>query len=129
MMTFCERFCARFGVRPERYEKAVLRRCLYPLARVLRPLLALNRRYFEADRDFIRGVGRITRLGQFNYEAGEYMHNPANRGFLRQRLKLRTSVSRLHRLVQAIFEESKTCASPLTADNRPEDDSTGSSKG
>ena len=108
--TFCERFCVRFGVQSERYERAVLKRSLYPLARVLRPLLALNGRYFDADRSFILGVGRITRPGQFGYEATDYMLNPANHAFLRRQLKLRTSVGRLRQLVQSTFGESEAGA-------------------
>ena len=92
-------------MRPERYERAALKRSLYPAARVLRPVLMLKRQYFEADRDFILGVGRITRPGQFDYELSNYLHDPANRGFLRQRLKLRTSSTRLRRLVQEAFGE------------------------
>jgi len=105
--TFCERFCVRFGVPPERYERAVLKRSLYPLARVLRPFLALDREYFVADRVFILEVGRITRLEQFQSEATEYWHDPANATFLRRRLKLRTSARQLRRLVESTFKGSE----------------------
>ena len=103
MTTFCERFCSQFGVRPDRYERAVFRRSLYPMARVLRPLLALNRRYFDADRELIEGVGRITELAQFGNEAANFGLNPLNRSFVRRKLKLRVSVGRLRRLVRAAF--------------------------
>jgi hypothetical protein len=105
--TFAEKFCARHNLAPEKYDEAVLNRALYPVARWLRPVLVLKANYFAADREFIRGVRRLTRSGNFDSEAQDFLYHPNNRGFLRRGLKLRVSVSRLSRLVRDAFRESQ----------------------
>jgi len=107
MVTFAEKFCARHNLVPEKYEEVAFKRALYPAARILRPLLMLKTDYLTADREFIRGVGRLTRLGSFQSNVDDYLYHPMNRGFLRRGLKLRVSVSRLSRLVHDAFRESR----------------------
>ncbi|HEY1791281.1 MAG TPA: hypothetical protein VGG34_00050 [Opitutaceae bacterium] len=104
-MTFAERYCAKHRLLPEEYEKAVLTRSLYPQARLLGPLLSLFRAYFLSDREFVSGVGQISRLRDFDQEAFAYVGDPNNRGFLRQGLRLRVSVNRLYRVVHDTFRE------------------------
>lgn len=102
--SFAERFCARHGLSPGAYGEAVLRRALYPHARgVYCALACLSENYGRADRDFIHGVGMIRRLQDFSGEAADYMDHPANRGFLRRRLRLRVSSRRLRRLAEEAF--------------------------
>jgi CheY-like chemotaxis protein len=104
--TFAELFCARFGVKPENFSKAVLRRTLYPRARLVAPLLRLFfRDYFEADHDFIAGTGRLRDLGQMAAEIRHYQRHMLNHGYLRQGLRLRVSAFRMTRLVNEIMEE------------------------
>lgn len=99
-MTFAEKFCTVRNVHPSDYEKVVLRISLHPTARILRPILNLNANYFSADRDFVRCVGRIMRLGDFQSEAYDFAHHPDGRGFLHRTLQLRVSAERLQRLVR-----------------------------
>jgi hypothetical protein len=106
-VTFAEKFCARHGLAIEKYEAVVLQRALYPAARWLRPVLGLNTNYFAADREFIRGVGRLTRSSSFESEAEDYLYHRNNRGFLRRVFKLRVSAKRLSRLVKDAFRESQ----------------------
>lgn len=106
-MTFSEGFCAKYHVRPEAYEAEVMKRSLYPAARVVRGFLALIPDYFSADRAFLNAVGRMTRRRDFGLEEIEFVHHPANRGFLRRQLKLRVSARRLHRLVRAVFNDEQ----------------------
>jgi len=105
--TFAEKFCARHGVTPEKYEEVVLKRSLYPAARLLLPVLVLKANYLAADREFIRGVGRLTRSSGFDSEALDYLDHPNNRGFLRRVFKLRVSGRRLRRMVRDAFSESQ----------------------
>ena len=105
--TFGEKFCARHSVAPEKYEEVVLRRSLYPAARVLQPMLRFKVNHFSADREFIRGVGRLTRFSSFDSEAQDYLYHPNNRGVLRRVFKLRVSIRRLSRMVQDAFHESQ----------------------
>jgi hypothetical protein len=107
LATFAEKFCARHNLVPEKYEEVAFKRALYPVARILRPLLMLKADYLTADREFIQGVGRLTRLGSFQSNVDDYLYHPRNRGFLRRGLKLRVSVSRLSRMVQDAFRESQ----------------------
>jgi len=104
MATFAEKFCAKHGLPPGKYEKIVLRRSLYPAARLLRPVLVLKADYFVADHEFIRRVGRLTRLGGFEAEVQDFIYDPNNRGFLRRVFKLRVSARRLRRLVRDLTE-------------------------
>ena len=78
---------------------------LYPVAKVFRGTLGLIPRYFAADLDFIRCVGRLTRRRDFAMEEMDFVQNHENRGFLRRRLKLRVSARRLHELVREVLDE------------------------
>jgi len=98
--TFSERFCAEHGLLPEEYMKDVLRRSLYPMARVLQPLLGLKSGYFASDCEFISCVGGISRESDFELEVYAYIQDPMNCGFLRRNLRLRVSATRLHILVR-----------------------------
>jgi hypothetical protein len=103
--TFAEKYCAQHGLAPEEFLEAAFRRSLYPHARLLRPLLALNFNYFAADREFIRGIGRLTRFRDFVTEVQDFRDDSNNRGFLRRVLRLRVSVTRARRLVQRTMPE------------------------
>ena len=104
-MNFAEKFCAQHNLAPEKFESEVFRRALHNRARLLWPLLALIPGYFAADREFVRGVGRISRLREFEGEAIDFNHDPANRGVMRQWLRFRVSTRRLRRLVRATLHD------------------------
>lgn len=118
-MTFAEKFCATRGIAPEQYEDAVMRLTLRPLARLLRPLLAFYPNYFAADRELVRSVGRISRVRDFEDEALDFAYNPINRGFFRQKLRLRVSSRRLLALVEATLHENRTAANPPVTPTPP----------
>ena len=91
---------ARHGVATDNFEQAVLTRCLYPQARVLRNLLVLtDAEYFEPDLELIRATGQLTRASGFAAEVSEYNYHAGNSGRLRREWKLRLSVTRLRALV------------------------------
>ena len=99
--TFAELYCDKHGLSPEQYESVVLRRALYPHARLLAPFLRLLQpEYFAADLDFVRSVARLRRFREFFYEAEEFAHHPANRGFWRLNANLRVSSRALRRMVR-----------------------------
>lgn len=103
-MTFAEKFCFQHGIHPSDYEAVVLRLSLRPVARLLRPILNLNPNYFAADREFVRGVGRLTRLADFQAEAQDFVYHPDVRGFLHRTLALRVSRERLRNLLRETLE-------------------------
>jgi hypothetical protein len=104
--SFAEKFCAARKVHPAEFEEVVLRLTLRPMARVLRPILNLNRDYFASDRELIRDVGRITRLENFEAEAQDFSQNPYNQGLLHRGLRLRVSRRRLRGLVRETMESA-----------------------
>lgn len=107
--TFAARFCAKHHIPPENYVDVALTYSLYPLARLMRPILVLlSSAYFTPDCDFIEDVGRITRLRDFESEVWAFFNHPKNRGFLRNTLKLRVSAQRLRGLVRDILHDSST---------------------
>lgn len=100
--TFAELYCEKHGLKPEQYDSVVLARALYPHARLLAPLVSFIRpEYFAADIDFVRSVARLRRFREFFYEAEEFAHHPANRGFMRLTANLRISSRTLRRMVRA----------------------------
>lgn len=99
-MNFAQKYCTQHNISPEAYEATVLRVTLRPAARVIRPILNLNRDYFAVDRHFIRRVGQLTSLDDFNGEAEDFVQDPRNRDFLHRTLRLRVSRRRLRSLVR-----------------------------
>ena len=101
--TFAEKFCAENGIAEKDFVRVALTRSLYPAARLLRPVLALKPGYFAADREFISFVGGITRFSDFDHEAAAFSAHPNNSWLLRQKLKLRVSVRRVHSMARVTF--------------------------
>ena len=100
--TFAQLYCEQQGLAPGQYERVVLRRALYPHARLLAPLISyLWPQHFVADLDFVRSVARLRRFREFFYESEEFAHHPANRGFWRLTANLRISSRKLRRLVRS----------------------------
>jgi hypothetical protein len=104
-MTFSEKFCAKHNGRPEDFEATVLRMSLKPSARLFQPILNLNPHYFAADREFVRGVGRISRIEDFGSEAHDFTEHPDGSGFFHRSLGLRISRRRLLKLVRDVLVE------------------------
>jgi hypothetical protein len=104
LRTFSERFCERYRLPPESYAPEMLRRVLYPRARWLAPVIRLfSPGIFDADCDFVRGVGQIRRAEDLDGEVSDFHLHPRNRGFLRRILKIRVSCRRVSHLVAAIM--------------------------
>jgi hypothetical protein len=104
-LTFAEAFCSQHGLSKEEFNEAVFRRSLYPLARLLRPVLALLPGYFIADREFIAGAGHITRMRELDQDAFAFANHPSNRGVLRRVFRLRVSAGKMGSLVRSALRE------------------------
>jgi len=99
LKTFRQLYCERRGIAPERFERVLLRRCLYLHALVLYwPLLLLGPGYFAADLDFVRGAGELKYRRELRNEIAEFRYHPAGRGFMHRVLRLRVSADRLRRI-------------------------------
>lgn len=106
-ITFAEKFCAQHRIPPAAYEKEMLRRSLYPLGRLVLFFVSSDSNYFVPDREFVRGVGKLTRLQGFGAEVWAFTVNPENSRFHRLRLKLRVSARRVYRHVHAVFRPGR----------------------
>ncbi len=118
--TFQIRFCRRFGLPAEAYGAVVLSGVLYPHARVLRlGLLLLDRHFFDADREFVRAVGRLVRRDEFEFEAQDFRHHPDNLRFARRVLRLRASTARMARLFHRAWTQAGDSPAPPAASGSP----------
>lgn len=117
--SFAHRYCAKHGLRPERYERAVFRRSLHRAAWLLYPLLACHRTYFSADRALIHTAGHCPTVWDFDTETLDFPNHPANRGWLRGTLKLRLSVRRLRRLVREVLPPGQPAGAPAAREQNP----------
>jgi hypothetical protein len=99
--TFSELYCIQQNIRLEEFEAILLKRALYPHARLVAPLAKmLWPEYFAADLDFVRSVGRLRRFRDFFHESEEFAHHPANTGALRLTLNIRVSSRSIRRMVK-----------------------------
>jgi hypothetical protein len=98
--TFRELYCERHNLSHAKFERRLVFRCLHWHAKPLWWLLWLNRDYYSADYEFVRGVGDLRSRRDFRNEASEFYYHPNNRGLLRTTLNLRVSIKTL----QAVFE-------------------------
>lgn len=105
-MNFAQKYCTKHTIPSDAYEETVLRTTLRPAARVIRPILNLNPDYFAVDRHFIRRVGLLTSLADFNGEAEDFVQDPRNRDFLHRTLRLRVSRRRLRSLVRETLKDA-----------------------
>jgi hypothetical protein len=82
----------------------MLRRTFYPRTRLVAPIIRLfSPGFFDADRDFVRGVGLMRRAEDLGGEVTEFHLHPRNRGFLRRTLKIRVSCQRMSLVVAEVL--------------------------
>ncbi len=104
--TFAELFCSQQGVAPGDFNRVVLRRSLYPQARLIARLVeGMEPDFFASDRDLVSAVGALRRARDFPAEVSEFIHHPDNRRPVRRHLKIRLSTSRLKLLFKAALEK------------------------
>lgn len=101
---FAEHYCDLHKLTLDEFPRHLRKHALYPHARFIVPILTLfNGDYLAADNDFIQDVGQLTRYNDFFGSSFEYIHHPANRGFLRRVLRLRISTERMRRIIRKGF--------------------------
>lgn len=104
MKSFAQLYAEQTGTPPGEVERQLLRRCLYPHARLLQPILAVVAPgIFAADIDMIHNVAQVTDAYEFTYDARAHRHHPAAGGIARRCFFLRLSTHRLHHLVWHAF--------------------------
>jgi hypothetical protein len=117
--TFAEIYGERAGLPPAELNHVLFSRTLYPQARLIAGLVRwLNPRHFIADYEFCEDVGYLRSLEDFSLVLGSYIEHPANRGFLRRRLRIRVSARRMFKIVRSVFAPSgRVTAPPAPAGN------------
>jgi hypothetical protein len=103
LKTFRELYCEQHQLPFEKFERHLVFRCLHWQAKPLWWLLFMNREYYSADFEFVRGVGDLRQRRGFRNEAAEFHYHPANRGFLRTVLRMRVSTQALQRLFEQVI--------------------------
>jgi hypothetical protein len=111
-VTFAEKFCAQYQIPPQRYEAEMLKRSLYFPGKAMRLLVGREANYFAPDRDFIRGVGRLTSPRGFGAEVWAFTIDPENSRFHRLHLKMRVSAKKVYRVVSEILENKASANDP-----------------
>jgi len=112
---FEERYCEQHNLTLEEYPRHLRNRAFYPHARFIAPILTLfNGDYLAADNDFIQDVGQLTRFNEFFSSSFEYIHHPANRGFLRRYCRIRISTERMRRIVRRTLKAQAAVATQKT---------------
>lgn len=106
MNTISERYCQRLNLPPERFSRHLLWRSLTLQTRLLYPVLLLIPRYFEPDMEFIESLGTESSLEHFQTDIIAFKHHPANRTFLRRKLRFRLSTQKLLRNVRTAIRSS-----------------------
>ncbi|MCR6630479.1 MAG: hypothetical protein NVV74_10735 [Magnetospirillum sp.] len=94
----------------EKFERAVVFRCLHLQAKPLWWLLWLNRDYYAADFDFVGGVGSLRSQRDFRTEVSEFHYHPRNRGLLRSGLQLRVSAKKVQKLFEKYVQNPHSTA-------------------
>jgi hypothetical protein len=109
MRTFAELFCERYHVAPANFSRAMFWRCLHRRGLPLAPFIFIvNRKYFAADYELIASVGRLTSGARLNDELDDFRSHPRNRGFVRNRLRIRVSGARLCRVFHRVLPHVKS---------------------
>ncbi len=102
--TFADRYIQIYGIAPEDFENSLLARVRYRAANMLQPPLGwCDRRGEAVDREFVARIGRIMHPRDFLMERADFTDDPANRTFLRRRLRLRVSVKRMQDVVYEVM--------------------------
>ena len=104
---FAQRFCIHFDLPDHHYRDDLLRRTLHPHARLLYPFITwLDYEFFDADRDFVAGVGCLGRRSDFAGEVADFLTHRRSGNLLRRFLYVRISIARMQELVDTVFATS-----------------------
>ncbi len=107
--SFCEAYCSRYGCAPAAFEAGAFRRSLSFFVWPLAGALALWKPdFFKDDQEAIRRLGATRSRDHFRAELND-LHYVTQRGggWLRRRVGLHVSLSRLERLHARIFPVRK----------------------
>lgn len=99
-VSFCETYCRRRQLDPDKFSPQVFWHCMYPHARLFALMLGRRADYFSVDRTLIDYCGALASLDLIDAEIAQYSRM-ANHGFLRHRCRFRVSGRRLKTLANS----------------------------
>jgi hypothetical protein len=92
-------FCRTHGCTQTEFERKIFWDCLHRHAVPVAPfILAVNRKFFLADRELIASAGAATSMSDVLRHAEEFLWHPNNKGWLRRQANIRVSGRRLIKL-------------------------------
>lgn len=102
-------FCEQFNCPPAKYAENAFRRCLYPHARVLAPIIhLLAPSYFTLDYELLQGLSAAVDLTDVRACVDNFSQaNSWSGSFFRTVLRLRVSGRRTTRLADQLFQEAE----------------------
>jgi hypothetical protein len=102
--TFRELYCSRFDCRPERFERAVVLRCLHRRCLPVATLCyRLSPKFFEAELATLRYMGDALTMREIMVEMDAYSFAMRSRGhWFKRVLRVRISGRRIKRLARAV---------------------------
>jgi hypothetical protein len=103
--TFREKYCARFDVPMERFEKKLVWDSLNWPAKLIWWWRWIDRDFFAPDFELARAVAPMTKRRGFWSVISDFPYHPGNQGLLRKTFHLRVSSARLHRILQRELPE------------------------
>lgn len=107
MKTIAELYAAQSGIPLAEAEDAILARCLYPPARLLRAaIVAVRPRHFDPDRALVCAVIRQSQAREIARELEDYRARGVEGGPIRRHAGLRISSRRL----ESLARETLACA-------------------
>jgi hypothetical protein len=118
--TFQDRYCRHFQVPADRFADHILRRTLYPRARLLYGVIRLfDRGHFAPDEQFVAGVGRLKERREFFGELKDFHVHPDNGRFVRHQLRLRVSANRMSKIFFEVWAQDPEAPQPSQAPFAP----------
>ena len=108
-LTVREIYCQDHSIDESEFTTHLLKRTLYPAARLALPVLSwVTPRPFAEDLTYLDCIGRIRTAKQLSDETHDFRNQSANRRFSRRVLHLRISVGRVHAIVKPLLRAEST---------------------
>ncbi len=102
--TFKDHFCRELSCPPERFEREVMRRCLFRRARILFPWIELfSGDFFFHERKLIERIANERNFNDIRHDIDFYQHKFVSMSARRGAFRIRISGQRLIRIVRSVM--------------------------
>ena len=102
--SFKSRYCSLLSCSPERFEKELMRRCLFKRARLLYPWIErFNNDFFLYERKLLERIAREDNFSDIRHDIDFYQHKFVTTSTRRGAFRIRISSQRLVRIVREVM--------------------------